>query len=292
VIGNFLPIALLLKWLSVLFVGVGLFFGTWSAVSDVGGPVNRLTLRYIAWLERQLRLMFILVPGKYILIGQGAAFFLVPIVALILELPYYALLFAMVLVFVGPAAWISKKRKERLEAIELQLDGFILALANALKSTPSIGAAMISTVAIIEEPMRSEVDHITKEMKVGSTLEQALLQMALRIGSRSVDTALSAVLIGKQVGGNLPKVLESTAISLREMQRLEGYIRSKTADSRMQLWVIGAMPAIVVLGLNWVQPGYFTPMMESVIGYVILIAILICWSSAILVARKVLAVDI
>ena len=45
---------------------------------------------------------------------------------------------------------------------------------------------------------------------------------------------------GRQVGGNLPKVLETTAHTLREMKRLEGVIRTKTADGRMQLWVIGA----------------------------------------------------
>jgi tight adherence protein B len=116
--------------------------------------------------------------------------------------------------------------------------------------------------------------------------------MAARIGSRSVDTALSAVLIGRTVGGNLPRVLETTAGSLREMQRLEGVIRSKTADGRMQLYVIGAMPAVLVLLMNVVWPGYFNPLTDNAIGYVIVVGVIIMWASAIVVARKVLAVDI
>ena len=109
---------------------------------------------------------------------------------------------------------------------------------------------------------------------------------------RSVDTALSAVLIGRTVGGNLPRVLETTAGSLREMQRLEGVIRSKTADGRMQLYVIGAMPAVLVVLMNVVWPGYFNPLTDNIIGYVIVVGVVIMWASAIVVARKVLAVDI
>jgi hypothetical protein len=80
--------------------------------------------------------------------------------------------------------------------------------------------------------MRQEVDLALKEMKVGSTLDQALLHMAARVGSRQLDSALSSILIGRQVGGNLPRVLETTAGTLREMRRLEGVVRTKTAGAR------------------------------------------------------------
>src|SRR4029078_11584582 len=90
--------------------------------------------------------------------------------------------------------------------------------------------AFNSVVTVIDDPIRSEVDLALKEMKVGSTLDQALLHMASRVGSRQLHYALSSILIGRQVGGNLPKVLETTATTLREMKRLEGVVRTKTAQ--------------------------------------------------------------
>jgi tight adherence protein B len=131
-----------------------------------------------------------------------------------------------------------------------------------------------------------------KEMKVGSSLDQALLHMAARIGSRQVDSALSAILIGRQVGGNLPKVLENTAISLREMRRLEGVIRTKTADGRFQLWVIGAMPMVFIAVLSILMPGFFAPLGQPVAGWVIAGLVVVCWCGSIFTATKVLAVDI
>ena len=129
-------------------------------------------------------------------------------------------------------------------------------------------------------------------MKVGSTLDQALLHMASRVGSRQLDSALSSILIGRQVGGNLPKVLETTALTLREMRRLEGVVRTKTAEGKAQLWVIGLMPFGLLLGLNFMWPGYFAPLTQSLTGYLITIGCTACWVAAIFLARKVLNVDI
>ncbi|MBX3252394.1 MAG: type II secretion system F family protein, partial [Myxococcales bacterium] len=111
-------------------------------------------------------------------------------------------------------------------------------------------------------------------------------------GSRQLDSALSSILIGRQVGGNLPKVLETTAGTLREMRRLEGVVRTKTAEGKAQLWVIALMPFGLLLGLNVLWPGYFDPLTKSLVGYLIIIGCTSCWVASIVLARKVLNVDI
>ncbi len=40
------------------------------------------------------------------------------------------------------------------------------------------------------------------------------------------------------------------------MARLDGVIRTKTADGKMQLWVIGALPPVLCFGLNFAFPNY------------------------------------
>jgi tight adherence protein B len=183
-------------------------------------------------------------------------------------------------------------RKKRVEDLEKQLDSFLLSLANALKSTPSIGSAFQSIAPVLQDPIRQEVELAIKEMKVGSTLDQALLHMAARVGSRQLDSALSAILIGRQVGGNLPKVLESTSAAIREMGRLDGVIRTKTAEGKMQLWVIGCLPLALSCGLNYAFPNYLDLLTTTVPGYLIAITVGFCWVGALVMARKVLSIDI
>lgn len=279
-----------LRWSSLAVLAGAIFLATLQIVSDETGLPYRYWQRYLSWLESQLRSMFLFTPGRTIAIGQLFAMFAILVAKVTFDLPLWGVF--VLVAAIAPAVYIHYLRKERVQKIEDQLDNFILALANALKTTPSIGAAFQSCVAIVEDPIRQEIDLAIKEIKVGSSLDQALLHMAARVGSQPLDSALSSILIGRQVGGNLPKVLETTANSLREMKRLEGVIRTKTADGRMQLWVIGAMPFVFIVTLSIVWPGYYDPLTHTFTGYMIIAAISICWISAIILARKILAVDI
>jgi tight adherence protein B len=271
-------------------IGFALFLGTLQIVSDETGLPYRYWARYTGALDRKLRAMFVFTPGRLIAVGQLATIFVIIAANLAFNLPMWWLLIAVAAI--APPIYIEYTRRQRILEIDDQLDSFILALANALKSTPSIGAAFSSVVLVIDDPIRKEVDLALKEMKVGSSLDQALLHMAARVGSRQLDSALSAILIGRQVGGNLPKVLETTAHTLREMKRLEGVIRTKTADGRMQMWVIGAMPLVFLVALSQLWPGYFDPLTRDLTGYLIIGGISTCWVASLIFARRVLSVDI
>lgn len=277
------------KWVGIGMIAFALFLVILAAFGDRSSLVYRYWARYTSSLERKLRPMFIFTPGRVIAAGQLAALFVILVLELTIGLPYFIIW--VVAAAALPVYYIDNLRAKRVKAIEDQLDGFLLALANALKAIPSIAAAFNSVVPILQSPIKEEVDLATKEMKVGSTLDQALLHMASRIGSRSVDSALSSILIGRQVGGNLGRVLETTAASIREMARLDGVLRTKTAEGKMQMWVIGIMPAGLVLLLSVTSPGFFKPLQDTVSGWLMTAAAGGCWMGAILWARKILAVD-
>jgi tight adherence protein B len=141
-------------------------------------------------------------------------------------------------------------------------------------------------------PLRQELELAVKQMRLGSTVEQAVLHMSGRVGSKQLDTALSAILIGRQVGGNLPTILETTAEVMREMARLEGVVRTKTADGKAQIWVLALFPFLLMLGFNAVNRGYFDPLTASATGYLVTILAFGLWGGSIVFARRILAVDI
>jgi tight adherence protein B len=244
----------------------------------------------VVFLERKLRLMFIWTSGDLIAAGQAVAIATLGALGLLVGMPYWYALAALVAVV--PSVYIERMRRKRVETIEAQLDGFLMALANALKATPSLGDAFTSVQRLIPPPLQQEVELAVKEMRVGSTLEQAILFMAGRIGSRQVDSALSAVLIGRQIGGNLPKILDTTASSLREMSRLEGVVRTKTAEGKAQLRVLAVFPIVLMLAFNAVKEGYFDPLTESVTGYALIALALLFWLASLFTARRILDVDI
>jgi len=278
------------KWVGITLFMMGVFGITLLLALDPEAFPNIYRRRYVRFLERKLRKMFIWISGDTI-----AAVQLVIICALVacqiaFNQPIGYL--AMFVVAYAPAGVIERMRANRVLQIEDQVHTFLTTLSNALKTTPSLGDAIISITQLIPYPLRQELELANKEMRLGSSVDQALLLMGNRVGSRQLDTALCAILVGRQVGGNLPKVLDTTGNSLREMARLEGVVRTKTAEGRMQAWTLAFFPFLFAFAFNWAQPGYFDSLTESTTGFICLGIAMMLWVTSIVVANKVLAVDI
>ncbi len=275
--------------------GIGLaVVGIFSLVYLIGFTetiVSRLLSRYTNDLDRTLRLLFREGSGKTILKWQvGLVVAILGTELVVVDVPYWYA--AVALIVVGPIVHLTNERKKRVEKLELQVDGFILGLANCMKTVPGPAAALQAVLPILHDPTRQEIERVVREMRVGNTLEQSLVNMSARIGSRPIDSALSSILVGLQVGGNLPAVLETTAATIREMNRLDGVVRTKTSEGKAQLWVLAIFPFAICGAFNWVQPGYFDPLQKSLAGYIVIALAMTCWVSSLLVARKVLTVDI
>lgn len=279
-----------LKWPACAALALALFGLIFCVANDRQSLPYRYAALYNAYLERRLRSMFILLPGRTIAFGQALA--MASAVALGL-LGHDARFYALVpLLATGPALYIEHLKRRRIKLIEAKLDGFILALANALKATPSLGNALEYTYPLLAAPLDDEVSLTLKEMRVGTTLEQALLNMSARIQSAQLDATLAGLLIGRQVGGDLPKILETTAATLREMTRLQGVLRSKTAEGKVQLIVVAVFPAVLIVGFDALSPGFFDPLVRSPMGMFIIGLCVTLWIVALVMARRVLAVNL
>lgn len=253
-------------------------------------PPVRWYRQYCELLDTYTRFLWLDVSAQQVVLGQVAAVACIAILAFVAELPFWwAFLGAAAL---GPIAYFYSKKKKRVEQLEAQVDGFLLAYANALKVVPNPAAALGIVVGVLDDPIRQEVDRALKEMRVGATLSDALLNMAARANNRILDSGLCSVHIGIHVGGDLPGILASTAAVLREMQRLEGVVRTKTAQARSQLWLLGVMPFVMGGIANMGQPGFFEPLTQSFTGYVVAVIMVVLWVTAIVIARKILAVDL
>ncbi len=280
-----------LKWAGFLLLAVGLLGATWTTVVYRDGLPYRMWARYVSFLESQLRLMFITTSGHLIATLQLGALGLLLVIILTARAGD-VWLFAILPIAFGPAMWIDRRRKKRVVQIERQLNGFALGLANALKATPSLGDAFRTLSDLTAQPLQEEILYAVKAMRFGASLEQALILMASRIGSPNVDMVISSLLIGRNVGGDLPTILERTATSMREMTRLEDLVRSKTAEGRAQLWVLALFPLGLMLGLSSLMHGYFNVMTSSFIGYLLSGIAAAMWMGSILLARKIMAVNV
>ncbi len=285
-----------LGWASPALVFLGLCIAVYVTFSDRDSPIARAYFVYAHGIDVELRGLFIQNTTGQIIANWQLGLILGGVFAeFVLSqfgLDYSLALVLVPVVVIAPKLWLIRAKADRQTRIEAQMDTFLLALANALKASPSLGDALGACTLLLRSPIREELELTMKENQLGVPLDQALLNMATRVGSQAFSGSLTTVLIGRQTGGDLPKILETSAGTLREMARLEGVVRSKTAEGKAQAWVLGAVPPILVGLLNWIDPEWLRPLSTSFIGYIIVTVAILFWVAAVFAARKILAVDI
>jgi tight adherence protein B len=282
------PGALAAAAIATLVIGTGAL--AFTAMRDPKSFTNRQLDRYTTHLRTLCSAMLLHFDVRPIIVAQALATYASVGIAL-MQRDARALAFVPVIALL-PVLVLDAMRKRRVSQIEAQSDAFVLALSSALRSTPSVGDAFRSLGGIVTEPLRSEINLAVKHMRLGATLEEALLSMGRRINSRAFDTALTSIVIGQRLGGNLPTTLASVGGAIRELHRLDRMSKAKMTSTRTQMWIIAAAPIVLSIVMEQIQPGYFEPLMTNRYGVIAVIIAIALWGIALLLGRRILAVSI
>ncbi|EKP93795.1 type II secretion system F family protein [Thermaerobacter subterraneus] len=191
-----------------------------------------------------------------------------------------------------PDAYLARRYQQRLRAFDGQLPDALTLMANALKSGYSFLQAADVVAREMPPPIADEFAWLVKETRVNIPLEDALANLLDRVPSADLDLVVTAVLIQKQVGGNLAGVLERTAETIRERVRLQGQIRTLTAQGRLSGWIVGALPVALLVLLSAMNPAYLQPLLATPLGWTLLGAGVVMEAAGVLVIRALIRVDV
>jgi tight adherence protein B len=199
---------------------------------------------------------------------------------------------AALAVALGPSLVLARRRRGRTARLEQQLDGFLIALAHSLRATPVLGDALRSSAEVVAPPLSEELRVLLREHDLGTPLDRALENMAERTESPVVSAALGTLRIARSSGGDFVHTLERSAATLREMARLEGVVRTKTAEGRAQTVVVSALPLPTLLTIDHLSPELLAPLWTTSTGHILVAIAFLMWVVSILAARRVVHVDI
>ena len=129
-------------------------------------------------------------------------------------------------------------------------------LARALRAGHSVVGAIDMLAENAQEPAASEFGEIFKQMNLGLPMRDALLQLLERVPSSDLRVLVTAIMVQKDTGGNLVEILDRTVLVIRERLRIQGEIQVQTAQGRITGWILSALPIVMMVVLNLVNPGY------------------------------------
>lgn len=276
-------------WVGVVAASVGLALVAFGTVASEDSVLRRAWNARASADDAVLRFVRAPIDGHVFVALQLGILIAAAVAALVEEdVVLLALGAGMVLLM---RVVLSRRRAQRVATIEAQLDTWLGSLANALRSTPSLGEALAVTTEVIRGPISEEIDHLLKQTKLGLPLDRALLEFSDRIASPLLTSALAALLVGRQTGGDLPVILQETAAGLREMARLQGVLDAKTSESRMQAYVMLGIPFVVLFAIHRIDTTWLEPLSSTSVGLIASGVAAALWLGAVILARRILDVS-
>ncbi len=143
-----------------------------------------------------------------------------------------------------------------------------------------------------EEPAASEFTRIVTEIRLGRPTDDSLLAGADRMGSDDFRWTAMAINIQRQVGGNLAEVLETVADTCREREMIRRQVRVLSAEGRLSVSILFALPFLLTGYLLVVNPKYLLTLVHEPIGIMMLGTAGLLMFVGLIWMRKIVRIDV
>lgn len=179
------------------------------------------------------------------------------------------LIMAGIVVAVVAKLYLDARRDHYLTELSAQMPGVAVLISNSLRANLSVPQAFEVVVDKVDRPAKQEFDRVCRELRLGSTLREAMVRMMDRLPSDELHIMLTTIMIQRRAGGNLSRALAVMSEAISARHRLRNEINTLTAEARFTSLAIVIMPVVILAIMNQMMPGSVTDFLSSPIGWVI-----------------------
>lgn len=205
---------------------------------------------------------------------------------------YFAFFVGAIIGYITPLLMLSNRGNKRFKKFNQGLPDLITSIVGSLRAGFSLQQALKTVAEDSESPIRDEINIVIKEIRCGSTLEEALNHLNDRMPSGDLEMMIQSILIQREVGGNLSSVLEIIASTIRERQSIQRQVVSLTAQGKMSGLVIGFLPIGLGVVINLLDPGYMTALFTNKIGVMMLMMGMISEIIGFILINKIVTIEV
>lgn len=205
------------------------------------------------------------------------------------------ILFVMLGLFVPVIANVVVlfKKSRRLKKFINQFPDALNLMSSSLRAGHSFQSALTVVASELQDPLSTEFSLVVKDFNLGIPIRDALERMMVNLdGLADIRMFVTAVLIQRESGGNLAEILDKISYTIRERFKLRGQVSALTGQSRLTGYVLAAAPLIMAILLSIVNPGYFKPMFEMMLGQLLIVVGILMQITGFLIIRKIVDIRV
>jgi tight adherence protein B len=178
---------------------------------------------------------------------------------------------AIVLVPVLARSYVDQRLHRQRILFGEQLPAHLQELAAAMRA----GHSMVSGIAVMadgaNEPTQGEFRRVIADEQLGMPLDEALRNVAVRMGAQDMEQVSLVAELNRQTGGNMAEVLDRVADAVRERAELNRELRTLTAQARGSRWIVTLIPPGLLAAIEILNPSYANALFQTTTGNVLLV---------------------
>jgi tight adherence protein B len=165
-----------------------------------------------------------------------------------------------------PYLYVSRRRRRRLDRFEELFPAAVDLLGRAVRAGHPLSAALKMVADEADDPVASEFRIVFDEQRFGLPFAESLASLADRVPLSDVRIFVTAVLIQREVGGNLTEILDNLSEIIRQRTTLHRQVQVLTAEGRYSVYVLTGLPIVIAAFVYFTSPAYLRPLWETPIG--------------------------
>jgi len=246
----------------------------------------------LVWAEDFNR-QFLTIDVKYIVFGTLGAFGILGLVLGLMTGGFLGVFVFLIVLFMGgtlavrmPMAVLDALKKSRGKKVNAQLMDALILLSNSLRSGMDIVQGFELVSKDMMPPIADEFGLVVKNYQLGTPFEKALDGLTERVDSRMLAYIIKAIIIQRQVGGNLTVIFARLVENIREESKLEEKLQAMTAQQKIQSIVVSVMPFVMMIVMFIFNPSQMISFYTSPVGIIVFIFCIIWISIGMKVLQK------
>ncbi len=191
------------------------------------------------------------------------------------------------------ATWmfIQFKLRKRLDTFIQQLELALRLISSGVRIGLGLRQALTMVIEEMPDPAKYEYMRVIGQTNIGVSVYDALDALSKRMPSHETMMMARAIRIQSQTGGDLGRILEHLANTIKERRRIQRKIKALTAEGRASAAILAALPPFLAVFISLTQPAMGSALWFTMPGHIALGIVAILEALGVFFLMKMLKVD-
>ena len=193
------------------------------------------------------------------------------------ELRVFGVIVGIGLGLIFPSMYIRVQTKQIRDKFSDQLVDALMIMSSSFRGGLSLVQALEAVVEEMPDPIRKEFGMVLGENKMGVTLEEAMHHLYKRMPSVAVQQMITAILLARETGGNLPLIFSRIVDNIRQNKKIQQNLDTLTIQGKIQGVVMSFLPIGFLMIVYNANKRIFDHMLHSEVGKTLLMVAAGLW---------------